>query len=195
VQRADLPTWTESPRSLVTLAAMEAHGWISVRAGWLLQADHAITHDEVAAARRVASVVGLTVEARDSDDALALVRTIATAVGAALALAVVALTLGLLRGEAAQDLRTLAATGARVRTRRAITATTAGVLGLVGAGMGGLTAYVAMATGYRGDLGQLWPVPAPQLVALLVGVPLLAAAVGWLLSGREPAAGVRPLLD
>jgi putative ABC transport system permease protein len=195
VQRVDLPLWSAGPRSLVTPSTLAARGWVAVRSGWLVQADHAVTHDELTAARRGAAAVGFTVEARDSDDALGLVRTIATTVGVVLALAIVALTLGLLRGEAAQDLRTLAATGARVRTQRAITATTAGVLGLVGALMGGVTAYAAVATGVRDDLGLLWPVPVVPLVALVLGVPVLAAGIGWLRSGRPPQVVSRPLLD
>jgi putative ABC transport system permease protein len=195
VQRVDLPGWTDSPRSLVTEPAMAAHGWTTVRSGWLVQTDHDLTHDELVAARRAAAAVGMTVDHRDSVDALALLRTIATAVGVVLALAIVALTLGLLRGEAAQDLRTLTATGARGRTRRSLTATTAGARGLAGALMGTATPKLAIATGYRSDQGELLPRTVPPLAALLVGLPLLATALGWILSGREPAALGRQLLD
>jgi putative ABC transport system permease protein len=49
-------------------------------------------------------------------------------------------------------------------TRRTLTATTAGALGLLGAILGTLAGYI------------------------VIGLPLMAAAVGWLLAGRQPAA-------
>ena len=75
---------------------------------------------------------GFTVESRSAQDELAALRTGSTVVGALLALAIVAMAIGLLRGEAAADLRTLTATGATSRTRRALTASTAGALALLG---------------------------------------------------------------
>jgi len=37
--------------------------------------------------------------------------------------------------------------------------------------------------------------PAAKLAMLIVGLPFLALAAGWLLSGREPAAIARQPLD
>jgi putative ABC transport system permease protein len=60
----------------------------------------------------------------------------------------------------------------------------------------GLTgAYLALVASYRTDLGQLAPIPFGQLVPLAVGTPLAAAAVGWLLGGREPRAFARQELE
>ena len=67
-----------------------------------------------------------------------------TAAGALLALAILALTVGLIRGESAGDLRILAATGATSRIRRTLTATTAGALALLGALLGVAGAYVVL---------------------------------------------------
>ena len=60
-----------------------------------------------------------------------------------MALGVLAMTVGLIRIETARDLRTLTAAGARRRTRRALTAATAGALALGGAIIGTACAYLA----------------------------------------------------
>jgi putative ABC transport system permease protein len=49
----------------------------------------------------------------------------ATAAGVVVALGILAMTVGLIRSESANDLRTLTATGASARTRRVLTAATA----------------------------------------------------------------------
>ena len=63
--------------------------------------------------------------------------------GALLALAILAMTVGLIRSESAGDLRILTATGATPRIRRTLTAATAGALALLGAVLGVAGAYVA----------------------------------------------------
>jgi len=120
--------------------------------------------------------------------------TIATAAGALLALAILAMTVGLIRGESAGDLRTLTATGATSRIRRTLTATTAGALALLGALLGVAGAYIALAATYHNDLGYLGNVPFLYLALAVVGVPL-AAAAGWLLAGREPPAIARTAIE
>ena len=104
----------------------------------------------------------------------------------ALALGVLAMTVGLIRSEAAGDLRTLTATGASSSTRRTLTATTAGGLALAGAVLGIAGAYVVLTAGHAGDLDDLTPIPAMQLAAIAIGTPLVASIAGWLLAGREP---------
>jgi len=71
----------------------------------------------------------LTIETRNNIPTLNQVLGFASAIGILLALGILATTVGLVRSETAGDLRTLTATGARRRTRRAITAATAGALG------------------------------------------------------------------
>ena len=72
-----------------------------------------------------------------------------------LALAILALTVGLIRSESARDLRTLTATGADSNIRRTLTATTAGALALLGALLGVTSAYVVLLAMYHDDLGYL----------------------------------------
>jgi putative ABC transport system permease protein len=135
-------------------------------------------------------VAGLTVEAR-RDDATTSLRVGAIAAGSLLALAVVAMTVGLVRSEAAGDLRTLTASGATGAVRRGLTAWTAGTLGLLGVVLGALGAYLALASGYARDLGVLGDVPVIGLAVLAAGIPLLAAGAGWALGGREPSSLVQ----
>jgi putative ABC transport system permease protein len=129
---------------------------------------------------------GLTIESRRGGQALAAVRTGATAAGVLLALGVLSMTVGLIRAEAAGDLRTLTAAGAPSGVRRGLTAATAGALAVLGAVLGGAGAYLALVAAYWGNLGQLAPVPAVDLAVIVAGLPLLAAGAGWLLAGREP---------
>jgi putative ABC transport system permease protein len=92
--------------------------------------------------------------------------------------------------ESAGDLRILTATGATARIRRTLTAATAGALALLGALLGVVGAYA-----YQDDLGYLSDVPLLYLVILVAGVPLIAAAAGWLVAGREPPALARPVIE
>ena len=195
VQRVDLPTYTSGPTALITEAAMRRNGWVATRSSWLVDAPHALTTDQIAAARAAAAPLGLTIETRTSQDALATVRTVATSTGIVLALATLLMTIGLIRSEGARDLRTLTATGASPRTRRALTATTAGVLTLVGVVLGAVGAYLALVAAYHTDLGKLVPLPLVDLLLIAVGLPLAATAIGWLLAGREPRTFSRQALE
>jgi putative ABC transport system permease protein len=112
-----------------------------------------------------------------------------------LALAVLGMTVGLIRSETANDLRTLAATGASSSTRRSLTGATAGALALLGAVLGTVGAYAALFAWHRSDLSPLGQVPVVNLVVILLGLPLIATAAGWVLAGREPAVIARRPLE
>jgi putative ABC transport system permease protein len=115
----------------------------------------------------------------------------ATFFGIVLALGILGMSVGLVRSEAARDLRTLTATGASASTRRAITAATAGTLAFTGALVGIAGGYLAafgFASGSQLDgLSSLTSIPVGNLLVILVGMPLAAAVLGWLLAGRDPA--------
>jgi putative ABC transport system permease protein len=195
VQRVDLSSYTSGPRALVTEGALHQHGWVRARAGWLLESSTPLSAAQVSAARTAAGNAGLTIEARSAQNGLTTLRTVATAVGALLALAIVAMTIGLIRGEAAGDLRTLTATGATGHTRRTLTASTAGALALLGVVQGTAGAYLALLAGYHADLALLARPPVAQLLVLAIGLPVVAAGAGWLLAGREPHTFARQALD
>jgi putative ABC transport system permease protein len=118
-----------------------------------------------------------------------------TAAGITMALGVLAMTVGLIRSETARDLRTLAAAGARRRTRRALTAATAGALALGGAIIGTACAYLALLAWYHREVHWLAQPPMLDLAAILVGLPIVAYLGGWLLAGREARVIARQPLD
>jgi putative ABC transport system permease protein len=183
------------PASFVTEEGLRRHGWKQASAGWLIESSSPLTGDQIAAARELAAEAGLTIETQRERRSLATPMAIATAAGAILALAILAMTVGLVRSEAAADLRTLTAIGANSRIRRTLTAATAGSLALLGAILGVAGAYVAIAALYHDDLGYLSDVPVLYLALAVIGVPLVAAAAGWLLAGREPPAVARAVIE
>lgn len=195
VQRADLPTYSSNPTTLITAKAMKALGLTAVPTGWLIDFDAQVTSAQKAKARSLAAESALSVEMRPTQADLAPLRLAVTAGGIALALAVLAMTVGLIRSETAPDLSTLAATGASSGVRRTITAATAGSLGLLGGLLGTIGAYIALVAWYRRDLSVLNPAPVTAIVAIVVGLPVVAWAVGWLLGGKEPQALARRRLE
>jgi putative ABC transport system permease protein len=97
-------------------------------------------------------------------------------------------------------LRTLTATGASSRTRRSLTAVTAGGLAFLGALLGTVAAYVGLSGWFRanpleGGLSDLYGnIPWSNLLLIVVAMPLLAALIGWALAGREPTGiATRPM--
>jgi putative ABC transport system permease protein len=188
VQIVQLPKYTSAPDTLLTMHALQEFGLKSVTAGWFIQTRSALTTAEVNSARHTAAAAGLTVETRQQQTTNAKLRDGATAVGLLVALGVLAMTVGLIRSETANELRTLAAAGATSTTRRTITGATAAALALLGALLGTGGAYVALIAWHRSDLHPLTRVPYLDLVIVVVGLPLLALTTGWLLAGREPAA-------
>jgi putative ABC transport system permease protein len=183
------------PPYFITLNGLRRHGWRQIPAGWLVQSSRPLTSDQIAHARDAVAEAGLTIETRRESNPPTEVMAIATAAGALLALAVLAMTVGLIRGESAGDLRTLTAAGATSGIRRTLTATTAGALALLGAILGVAGAYVVLSAIYYDDLGYLSDIPVLYLALAIVGVPLAAATAGWLLAGREPPAIARAVIE
>ena len=185
VVHIDVPNLSSGPRTLMTEAGLEAAGLEPMRAGWLLDLDEPLTSDDLARARDLAAGAGLAIEVRDTNGGLTTTRHVATAAGVLLALSILAMTAGLLRGESRHELRTLHAVGATGRIRRTITASTCGVLALAGAALAVVIAYAALLAGYWPETERLADIPVTHLVTLTVGLPLLAAGLAWMLSGRD----------
>ena len=139
----------------------------------------------------IAAAAGMTVEARH-DRSPASLRLGAIGAGALLALAVVAMTVGLVRSEAAGDLRTLTASGA---TRRHAPRPHGLDRGHARPARCRPRRCSARTWRWRratpASCGVLGDVPVVELVVLAAGVPLLAAGAGWALGGREPTSLVR----
>jgi putative ABC transport system permease protein len=184
-----------APDSFVTLDGLRRRGWKQTPSGWLVESSRPLTSEQIAEARDFAAEAGLTIETRRENASSATPIAIATAAGALQALAILAMTVGLIRSETAGDLRTLTATGATSRTRRTLTAATAGALALLGALLGVAGAYLALVATYLDDLGYLGRIPVLPLVLMAVGLPLAATAAGWLLAGREPPTITRPAIQ
>jgi putative ABC transport system permease protein len=167
-----------------------------VLAGWLILEPAPLTAKQVTQADHWAAANGLTVETTQQTPqaSLSSVSEKATAVGVIAVLAVLAMTIGLIRSEMTNDLRVLSATGASGSTRRLLTAATAAALAFLGALVGTAAAYLGIIAWNRG-IHSLANVPVANLAVLIVGVPLLALAAGWLLAGREPPAIARQPLD
>ena len=189
------PGYSSLPGSFITADALRDRGWQSLPVGWLVQASEPVTSEQLGAARRLASDAGLVIEARREQASLATVRTGAAAVGMLAALSVLAMTVGLIRSEATRDLRTLSAVGATSMIRRTLTGATAGALAFLGGLLGTAGAYLILSIGYFNDLGDLTPVPTVHLLAIVVGIPLVAAFCGWLLAGRQPPALARQAIE
>jgi putative ABC transport system permease protein len=196
---AGLPSGTSAPNTVLTMAAVGRLHLRLVPDGWLIQAAHPLTAGQISAARQLALSAGLpmvTIETKSGALGLGQISAGATAAGVLIALAVLLMTVGLLRSETAGDLRTLTATGASGRTRRTLTGATAGALGLLGAVLGTAAAVIAGVAWARSSLSATFSnLPAADLALILAGLPAVAAAGGWLLGGREQPAIARQPLD
>jgi putative ABC transport system permease protein len=191
-----LPAGTSAPSTVITEHAVRALGEQLVPDGWLIQTTAPLTAEQVSTARQAAATAGTVIETSTGQPSGAQLKDGAIAAGLLIALAVLAMTAGLVRAETASDLRTLTAAGAGPGTRRALAAVTAGTLGLLGALLGTATAYLAVTAWAHASLATtLYPVPTADLAAILAGLPLAAAVAGGLLAGRQPPAIARQPLE
>ncbi len=191
-----LPSGTSAPNTVITEYAVSTYHLQTQLTGWLIQAPAPLTAAQVHAARQFALAYGATVETRSASLGPGEISDGATALGIVIALGVLAMSVGLIRSETAQDLRTLTATGASGATRRMITAATAAALGLLGAILGMAGAVIAGLAWARSSLSVMFgDVPLTDVLILLLGLPLVAAVAGWLLAGREPKVIARQPLD
>jgi len=190
-----LPSGTSAPNTVITEHAMRTlglHTGPDSVAGWLIQTANPLTSAQIHNAQLTAAAANMTIETRSSVPTSSTIVNWATVFGIALALAILAMSVGLIRSETASDLRTLAATGASGRTRRNLTAATAGALGFTGAVLGTVGGYVGTAGWFRtnslnGGLDAIvTTVPVTNLLIILVGMPLVAAIGGWVFAGRQP---------
>jgi putative ABC transport system permease protein len=196
-----LPSGTSAPNTVVTEHAVQTlHLQSSVSvSGWFIQVPNGLTAAGIRSAQQAAAAAGMSVETRNSIPSLQTIVNDATVFGIALALAILGMSVGLVRSEASRDLRTLSATGASGTSRCAMVATTAAALGFTGALIGVAGGYLA-AIGFASSnsldaLSSLSSVPLGNLLLILVGMPLIAAVVSWLLTLQEPSAIARQPLE
>jgi len=192
---SSLPSGTSAPNTVTTEYAVSRYHMPTHLNGWLIQAPAPLTAAQLSAVRQFGHANEVQVQTATRNPSLADFTDGATALGIVIALSVLAMSVGLIRSETAPDLRTLTATGASGATRRTIAATTAAAVGLLGAILGLAGAVIAaMAWTHSGLPATAGGVPATDIVILLIGLPLVAAAGGWLFAGREaPAVARQPL--
>jgi putative ABC transport system permease protein len=193
---SNLPSGTSEPNTVITEYAVSKYHLQPSLSGWLIQAPAPLTTTQINAARQFALAYQVTVEAKAGGPSPGEIADGATAFGIVIAFGVLAASVGLIRSETAPDLRTLTATGASPTTRRMITAATAAALGLLGAILGMAAAVIAGLAFAHGSLSAMFgDVPLSDVLILLAGLPLIAAAGGWLFAGREPPAVARQPLE
>jgi putative ABC transport system permease protein len=160
--------------------------------GWILQANEPISSAQITNAQALAATGNLNVESKNSAPTSHEIVNWATVFAIALALGILGMSIGLIRSEMASELRTLTAAGAGSRTRRTLTAVTAGALAFLGALLGTVAAYVGLAGWFRsnaleGGLSDIIDhIPWNNLFLIVIAMPVVASIVGWLLAGRHP---------
>jgi putative ABC transport system permease protein len=189
-----LPTGTDAPNTVITESALSRLHLASQSSldGWIIQANGPISSAGIANAQAVAATNNLSVESKNSAPTSAEIVNGATVFAIALALGILAMSIGLIRSEMASELRTLTATGASSFVRRNLAAVTAGGLAFLGALLGTIAAYVGLFGWFRtnaleGGLSDIIDhVPWNNLFLIVIAMPILASLVGWLLAGRQP---------
>jgi putative ABC transport system permease protein len=191
-----LPSGVHAPNTVITESALRALGMQAVPVGWIIQAPKPLTAAQINAARQGALAAGATIETRSGQLDLGEIGEYATIGGMIIALGVLAMTVGLIRGETTGDLRTLTAAGASARIRRSLTGVTAAALAFLGAALGAVAACLAaLSWAHSSVTGTFGNVPWIDIALLVFGMPLIAGAAGWLLGGRPPPAVARQALE
>ncbi len=193
-EESELPTGTSVPNTVITESALRRLHVAnqSSLGGWTLQANGPIASAQITNAQSLAATTNLSVESKNDEPTSAEIVNWATVFGIALALGILAMSVGLIRSETASELRTLTATGASSRTRRSLTAVTAGGLAFLGAFLGTIAAYVGLAGWFRsnsleGGLSDIIDhIPWSNLFLLVIAMPVVASLIGWVLAGRDP---------
>lgn len=190
---AELSPYRSVPDYLIPESGLESQALRAVTAGYLVTNPTPLTHDQME--QLITSVSGevapgpdpILVETHQPNQNDGAFRWIVLGIGAAVAAAIIASMVSLLRVDSAGDDRTLAAVGASPGIRRSIVASSTALLSFGGA-------LLALPAGYLGlvaimsDRRAGYPLafPAPELAALLVGLPLAATLAAWVLVRRQP---------
>ena len=194
-QHLDLSAYSSQPSTLIAPPTVDRLGLTGFPAAWAIRTAEPLTPDQLTTVRQLAGAAGLTIETHHDGPAYRRLRLYATGIGMLVALAVLVMSVGLIRAESAGDARILVATGASPRIRRTIVATTAAALGFLGGVLAVIGAYVALIAWQHSNLTPLRSVPVADIGSIVIGMPLVAAAGGWLLAGREPVDVGRARID
>jgi putative ABC transport system permease protein len=200
-EESQLPIGTSAPNTVITESALQRLHLANQNspAGWMINSNAPITSAQLRSANSLAAAGSLSIESKNDLPTSSEIVNWATVFGIALALGVLAMSVGLIRSETAGELRTLTAAGASSRTRRSLTAVTAGGLAFLGALLGTVAAYVGLFGWFRSNQLEggvsdiINHVPWNNLFLVLIAMPVVAMLIGWVLAGREPAGiAIRP---
>jgi len=201
-EESRLPTGTDAPNTVITESALRRLHLASQSSldGWIIQANSPITSAQITNAQALAATNNLNIESNNDAPTSHEIVNWATVFAIALALGILAMSIGLIRSETASELRTLTATGASSRTRRTLTAVTAGGLAFLGALLGTVAAYVGLAGWFHtnaleGGLSDIIDhIPWNNLFLIVIAMPVVAMIVGYVLAGRDPTGiSTRPM--
>jgi putative ABC transport system permease protein len=165
LEESQLPTSTDAPNTVITESALRRLHLASQSSldGWIIQTNGPITSTQLTNAQALAATNNLSIESKNDAPTSHEIVNWATVFAIALALGILAMSIGLIRSETAGELRTLTATGASSRVRRTLTAVTAGGLAFLGALLGTVAAYVGLAGWFHsnalegGVSARSWP--------------------------------------
>jgi putative ABC transport system permease protein len=201
-EESQLPTGTDAPNTVITESVLRRLHLASQSSldGWIIQANSPIASAQITNAQALAATNNLSIQSKNDAPTSHEIVNWATVFAITLALGILAMSVGLIRSETASELRTLTATGASSRTRRSLTAATAGGLAFLGALLGTVAAYVGLAGWFRsnsleGGLSDIIDhIPWSNLFLIVVAMPIVATLVGWVLAGRDPTGiSARPM--
>ncbi len=202
-EERQLPTGTSAPNTVITESALRRLHLASQNSldGWMILSDSAITQAQLTSANSLAAAGDLSIESKNDEPTSAEIVNWATVFGIALALGVLAMSVGLIRSETASELRTLTAAGASSRTRRSLTAVTAGGLAFLGALLGTVAAYVGLfgwfrsnAAGGRASRTSSTTSRGTTCSSSLIAMPVApSSSAGCWRAGSRRASATRPM--
>lgn len=159
----------------------------TVTVGWAIVARSSITSSQRAALRS-ANADMFSLDLPDPPGSEASIRLVASLIAYGAGLAVLAMTVGLIRSEAKDEKRILAAVGAPARTQRWIAGATAGLLSVAGSILAvpiGLCFLLAMTSNPSGK--NPFTVPWRNLTVIPLGIPLIAIIGACVLTSTRTA--------
>jgi hypothetical protein len=171
---SNLPSGTSAPSTVITEYAVHKYHLQTHLNGWLIQAPAPLSAAQIHAAQRLALAYQAPLGIASGGPDLGEIADAGTVLGIIIALGVLAASVGLIRSETGRDLRTLTQPGPALprggRSPRLV------------------WAHASLSAMF-GDL------PLTDVLILLLGLPLIVAAGGWLFAGRKPPAVARQPLE
>jgi putative ABC transport system permease protein len=190
----DFPAHRSAAPYWIPQRAVVEGGLATVTAGWVLESPSPITADQRTELREAnAGSFWIDLPDPSGSEDLHSIRLVASLIAYAAGLAVLAMTVGLVRSEAQDADRTLTAVGAPARTQRWIAGATAGLLSFAGSILAvpiGLLFLVAMTSNPSGK--NTFTVPWRNLTVIPVGLPLIATIGAFLLTSTRSSYERRP---